>query len=79
MCVGLFHKGIGSSGTILTIGPLNNAHFQQRQSGKLAWLLGASEEEVDDPARRVKFLRQADAKTITDRTKDVRDKEVQTS
>jgi len=56
---------ISSSGTALNNWAITDQ--QERFSRNLARVLGASESEIEDPDRRVQFLRKLSAKAITEK------------
>ena len=47
-----------------------------RFSKNLARLMGAKGDDIEDPAKRVNFLRSVDSKAMTDRLFEVYDEEV---
>jgi len=71
---GLFHRAIPASGSAIN----HWAVFpnQNRFNKNLASLLGAPENVIEDPAKRVQFLRAADAAKMTDIMFDVVDRGV---
>jgi len=74
---GLFHNVITSSGS--AVNPWILTIDQNRFNRKLAALMGASDSDIADPAKRVQYLRSVNSKKMTNRMFDVVEGEVSTS
>ena len=71
---GLFHRAIVSSGSATNTWAI--IPDQNRFNQKFAKKLGASKDEIEDPAKRVQFLRSVNAQVLSDAMFDLVEGEV---
>ena len=77
MFTGLFHRAIPASGSGVNYWATQSSERSYHNSKKLARLLGASEDDITDPIKRIQFLRKADAGEMSRRASEVVGNEVQ--
>jgi len=73
---GLFHKIIVASGSGINSWSTQSPERSSKFSRNLARLLGASEDDINDTAKRVQYLRKADPEEMSRRRYQVMRKEV---